>query len=124
MTSPGIANAAIVYLGNVRGPSDAGTDVFAFQAGGERIVFPVHWIFERNGYDFVAEIGAFAADEKLSAIPGWNWAFKPELAEDARRRIEQFFLGDEIKAFPPFSINGANLIGVQFSDHWAAAGVR
>src|SRR5690242_10092782 len=111
MASPGIANAVIIYLGNVRGADDAGIDVFAFHAGSERIVFPVRWIFERNGYDFVAEIGAFSPDEKVSAIPGWNRAFNPDIAEDAQRRIEQFFLGDEVKAFPPFTITGANLVG-------------
>jgi hypothetical protein len=124
MIASGIANAVITYLGNVRGANDAGIDVFAFQAGSERIVFPVRWIFERNGYDFVAEIGAFDPGEKLSAIPGWNRTFQPHQAEDAKHRLEQYFLGDEVKAFPPFSVTGANLVGVQFADDWAAVEAR
>lgn len=124
MSTSGFANAVITYLGNVRGADPAGIDVFAFQAGNERIVFPARWLFERNGHDFVVEVGVLGADEKLSAMPGWNRTFKLHQIDDAMQRIEQYFLGDEIKAFPPFSITGANLIGVQFSGHWATAAAR
>lgn len=124
MIASDFSNAAIVYDGHHRSTEDTGIDVFMFDPDKMRIFFQARWLFQSNGHDFVAEIGNFGVDDKFLAIPGWKRKFKAHQIEDAKRRIEQFFLGDEAKAFLPFTLRGANIVGVQFSDDWAAVEVR
>jgi hypothetical protein len=105
------ANATIGYEASVRGPKETGINLFTFE-----VAYRIE-----NGNNFHVVISNFG-------LPGREWAgskapivqmrFSSEEAESAKRRLIEFFSGQEDKPYMPFNLPQANFLGADFAKNW------
>lgn len=116
------AGASVRMARHVRGPSETGIAVFAMTKKDGETFFEAHYDFAANGNDFWVRIVNFGIADpsvagSISSI--FQEEFSSEEIDAARRCIEVYFSGSEVKDTFPFVIAKARFLGVKYGSDWA-----
>jgi hypothetical protein len=115
-------NATIVWEGAVGGrDDDRPKTVYRMELGGTQQWFLGEEQYEGNSNDFRIVISRFGCTDKLSTKASdarLRRKFDASEAEAIQRRLVEFFMGSERKAFFPFTHPKACCLGVIFSKEW------